>query len=100
MPRRPPNTQQDERDSTFWRDLDSTLEDDEFAERFRQTSFRIGEIDRLMNQLDDARSSAGVSKAELARFLRANPASLRRLLSSPSANPTAATLVDLAAAFG
>ena len=53
-----------------------------------------------MNQLDDARESLGFSKAELARAVNASPASIRRLLSSKSTNPTLGTLSELAAVLG
>lgn len=53
-----------------------------------------------MNAIDDAREAAGLSKAELARAIQKEPATIRRLLSSDNSNPTLGTLAELAAALG
>lgn len=57
-------------------------------------------IDRLVNDLDEARMALGLSKAELARAISAEPAVIRRLLSPGHRNPTIGTLVEVAAALG
>lgn len=46
------------------------------------------------------RPRAGLSKAELARSIQKEPATIRRLLSSDNSNPTLGTLAEFAAALG
>ena len=84
----------------FWTDLNSDLESPEFAREFALQSVRIATIDAIINQLDEARESRGLSKAELARMVGSDPASVRRLFSSTSANPTLGTVAEVAAALG
>lgn len=84
----------------FWQDLDDDLQNPEFARAFAAESVRIATIDSLVNQLDEAREAAGLSKAALARAIGANPAVVRRLLSAPGVNPTLGTLAEVAAALG
>lgn len=55
-------------------------------------------IDQLVNDLDEARNELGLSKAELARAISAEPAV--RLLSPGHRNPTIGTLAEVAAALG
>jgi transcriptional regulator with XRE-family HTH domain len=61
---------------------------------------RIATIDQVVNAIDDAREAAGLSKAELARAIQKEPATIRRLLSSDNSNPTLGTLAEVAAALG
>ena len=63
-------------------------------------SMRIATIDEVVNAIDDAREAAGLSKAELARAIQKEPATIRRLLSSDNSNPTLGTLAEVAAALG
>lgn len=63
-------------------------------------SVRIATIDRIVNTLDDAREAAGLSKAELARAIQVEPATIRRLFASATSNPTLGTLAEVAAALG
>jgi transcriptional regulator with XRE-family HTH domain len=88
--------------SAFWSDLASDLEDPEFLREYVCESVRIATVDAIINALDDARISEGMSKAELARAIGAEPAVVRRLFAAGNAtpNPTLGTLVDLAAALG
>lgn len=86
--------------SEFWNDLESDLENLEFAREFATESVRIATIDAIVNQLDEARESAGLSKAALARAIGSDPAVIRRLLSASSVNPTLGTLAEVAAALG
>lgn len=86
--------------SEFWKDLKSDLESPEFARKFATDSVRIATIDALVNQLDEAREAAGLSKAALARAIGADPTVIRRLLSAPSVNPTIGTLAEVSAALG
>jgi transcriptional regulator with XRE-family HTH domain len=63
-------------------------------------SVRIATIDSVVNALDEAREAAGLSKAELARAISAEPAVIRRLFSASGVNPTLGTLAEVAAALG
>jgi len=84
----------------FWDDLAEDLEDPEFLREFVVESVRIATIDRVVNALDEAREAAGLTKADLARAISAEPAVVRRLFSSRHANPTLGTLAEVAAALG
>jgi transcriptional regulator with XRE-family HTH domain len=84
----------------FWKDLAKDLEDPDFLREYVRESVRIATIDQLVNALDEAREAAGLSKAELARAIGAEPAVVRRLFSSGHVNPTLGTLAEVAAALG
>ena len=86
----------------FWDDLVADLADPAFLREYVRESVRIATVDAIMNALDDARLAAGLSKAELARSINAEPAIVRRLFAAGNAspNPTLGTLVDVAAALG
>ncbi|MDX6427848.1 MAG: hypothetical protein QOE54_214 [Streptosporangiaceae bacterium] len=88
--------------SAFWSDLAADLKDPEFLRVYVRESVRIATVGAIINALDDARISEGMSKAELARAIGAEPAAVRRLFAAGNAtqNPTLGTLVDLAAALG
>lgn len=86
--------------SAFWSDLAHDLEDPEFLREFVIESIRIATIDEVVNALDDAREAAGLSKAELARAIQVEPATVRRLFASEKSNPTLGTLAEVAAALG
>ena len=84
----------------FWEDLARDLEDPEFLREYVVESMRIATIDAVVNALDDAREAAGLSKAELARAIQVEPATIRRLFASDKSNPTLGTLAEVAAALG
>ena len=86
--------------STFWDDLVEDLKDPEFLRAYVVESLRIETVDRLVNDLDTAREAGGLSKADLARAISAEPAVIRRLLSPGRRNPTVGTLAEVAAALG
>jgi transcriptional regulator with XRE-family HTH domain len=86
--------------STFWNDLTHDLEDPQFLREYVAQSIRIATIDRIVNELDAARETAGLSKAELARAINSEPAAVRRLFSAGQVNPTLGTLAEVAAALG
>lgn len=86
--------------STFWDDLARDLENPELLREFVVESMRIATIDAVVNALDDARKAAGLSKAELARAIQVEPATIRRLFASEKPNPTLGTLAEVAAALG
>jgi len=84
----------------FWDDLAQDLEDPEQLRLFLLESIRISTLDSLVNQLDDARSKGGLSKADIARKLGSEPANIRRFFASGTDNPTLSTLTEVAAALG
>ncbi len=84
----------------YWDDLAEDLRDPEFLRAYITESLRVETIDRLVNDLDDARTALGMSKAELARAISAEPAVIRRLLSPGHRNPTIGTVAEVAAALG
>ncbi len=84
----------------FWDDLARELEDPEFLREYVAESVRIAAIDDMVNALDDARVAVGLSKAELARAIQVQPATIRRLFASKKSNPTLGTLAELAAVLG
>lgn len=84
----------------FEEDLAEDLKDPEFLREYVRQSMRIATIDQLVNELDDARRAAGLSKAELARAISAEPAVIRRLFTTGHVNPTLGTLAEVAAALG
>jgi transcriptional regulator with XRE-family HTH domain len=84
----------------FWEDLARDLQDPEFLREYVVESVRVATIDSVVNALDDAREAAGLSKAELARAISAEPAVIRRLFSATGVNPTLGTLAEVAAALG
>src|SRR5882757_10125416 len=86
--------------SVFWDDLASHLRDPAFAREYVIESVRIATVDAIINSLDEARISAGLSKAALARAIGAEPATIRRLFSANGSNPTLGTLAEIAAALG
>ncbi len=64
-------------------------------DRFRR---QIEQIDAVVNALDALRDEAGLSKAELARRIGKDPASIRRLFSA-EVNPELKTLAAIADAL-
>jgi DNA-binding phage protein len=84
----------------FWDDLAVNMGDPAFAREYILESIRIATVDAIINALDEARVSAGLSKAALARAIGAEPATVRRLFSTSGANPTLGTLAEVAAALG
>jgi transcriptional regulator with XRE-family HTH domain len=88
------------RPSAFWDDLARDLQDPQFLREYVAESVRIATIARMVSELDAARQAAGLSKAELARAIGSEPATVRRLFSSGHVNPTLGTLAEVAAALG
>lgn len=84
----------------FWDDLAEDLKNPEFLRTYIVESIRIATIDRIINELDDAREASGLSKAALARAIGSNPDAIRRLLTAGHVNPTLGTLAEVAAVFG
>jgi DNA-binding phage protein len=86
--------------STYWDDLAEDLKNPTFLRAYITESLRVETIDRLVHDLDEAREALGLTKAELARAISAEPAVVRRLLSPGHRNPTIGTLAEVAAALG
>jgi DNA-binding phage protein len=78
--------------------LAEQLDDPEFRAEFERERREIAVIDDIVNALDHLRAEHGRSKAELAREIGKNPASIRRLLTAPG-NPELRTIVALADAL-
>lgn len=86
--------------SAYWDDLAEDLRDPAFLRAYIRESLRVETIDRLVHELDEAREALGLTKAQLARAISAEPAVVRRLLSPGHRNPTLGTLAEVAAALG
>ncbi len=84
----------------FWEDLQEDLQDPAFLRDYVVESMRIATTDRIVNELDQAREAAGLTKADLARAISQEPATVRRLFSAGNVNPTLGTLAEVAAALG
>ena len=78
--------------------LEQQLADPEFRAAFAREKRELETIDALVNTLDDLREDLGLSKADLARAIGKNPASVRRLLTA-SGNPELQTVVAIAEAL-
>lgn len=75
------------------------LEDPEFRAEYRRARAEIQQIDNVIQALDHLREEAGFSKADLARLIGKDPASIRRLFTAAS-NPELKTIAALANALG
>ena len=85
--------------SQYEKDLEQKLKNPEYRAEFERGLAVIRSIDKIINDLDDARKSAKMSKADLARLIDANPSSIRRIFSSGLSNPTLSTIAELASAL-
>jgi ribosome-binding protein aMBF1 (putative translation factor) len=81
------------------RRLQRRMEDPEFRAEFERMERAIARVDAIMRTIDALRQEANLSKAELARAIGKDPASVRRLLTG-EANPTMATVMSLLDALG
>ncbi|WP_198153738.1 helix-turn-helix domain-containing protein [Catenuloplanes japonicus] len=99
----PDMTQSDVGDAgdVFWNDLAEDLKDPDFLRAFIIETLRIAAVDRIVNELDEARTAAGLSKAALSRASGTAPQTVRRLLTTTQgSNPTLGTVAELAAPLG
>jgi hypothetical protein len=69
--------------SVFWDDLVRDLQDPEFLRDYVVESMRIATVDRIVNELDEARRGAGLSYAWSRRLAPRTTRSLR-----PSSPPS------------
>ena len=73
-------------------------EDPEFTSEFERQQRAIAAIDEIVSRLDSLRVEHALSKADLARAIDKNPASVRRLLTAKG-NPELGTVVAMADAL-
>jgi ribosome-binding protein aMBF1 (putative translation factor) len=71
-----------------------------FAAAVESELTEIRAFDDVVNVILDRLSELGWTREELAARAELNAASLRRLLTSPSANPTFTTMMSIAEALG
>jgi DNA-binding phage protein len=76
------------------------LADPENREVYDRTLSETVTLRKILQQIESARASEGISKAELAQRAGMNPASIRRLLTSETANPTIKTMLGVFDALG
>jgi len=74
------------------------MKDPEFRAEFERARREIEAIDAIVNELDSLRTTHGMTKAELAREIGKNPASVRRMFTAP-ANPELRTVMAMADAL-
>lgn len=84
--------------NAYERFLAEQLADPEFRAEFERERHEIETIDAIVNALDGLRDERGLTKADLARQIGKNPASVRRLLTA-SGNPELRTIVAMANAL-
>jgi transcriptional regulator with XRE-family HTH domain len=88
------------RKTGFQRYFGKRMSDPKFAVEYAAVRAEIDATDKLVRALDVAREAAGLTKAELARRIGAQPEAIRRLLTSTDSNPTMETVFRLTAALG
>jgi DNA-binding XRE family transcriptional regulator len=74
-------------------------EDPEFRAEFERHQREIAQIDAVVQQLDELREEAGMSKAELARAIGKEPSSIRRFFTA-DVNPELKTVAAVADVLG
>lgn len=81
------------------RRLAERMQDAEFRAAYDEAAEEIAQVDSVMRYLDELRVAAGKSKAQLARDIQKDPASVRRLFTS-KVNPELRTVAAMASALG
>ena len=74
---------------------DRKLSTPALREQYERTRDSIITMRRMLQRIDAERERAGLSKSELARRIGAHPATVRRLFTSPTVNPTLKTIIEL-----
>jgi DNA-binding phage protein len=82
------------------RRLTERLKDERFREEFERAQREIAQVDAVMQELDERRVAQGLSKAQIARHIGKNPATVRRLFSNQARNPELKTVAAIAEAVG
>ena len=88
------------RKTAFERDMDERMDSPEFAEEYAAAKAEITAMDLLVRRIERARVRAKLTKEELAKRSGMSAPALRKVLTSPEANPTVATLVAMLAPLG
>lgn len=78
--------------------LETELQDDEFRTEYERARRELQQIDEVIRSLDHLREEAGLSKADLARRIDKEAASIRRLFTA-DVNPELKTVAALADAL-
>ncbi|HEX3346076.1 MAG TPA: hypothetical protein VHS09_15945 [Polyangiaceae bacterium] len=86
--------------SAFDRYVDEQKKNPVFAAEYERAGVEIRAIDDFIRRVDAARVKLGMSKADLARKVSTTPEAMRRLLTSPDANPTFQTIISVLEAVG
>ena len=86
--------------TAFDRMREEKMQDPEWAAGYERALTRINQTHRVLQALDEAREARGLSKAELARRIGAEPSVVRRLFSADGYNPTLTRVVDIATELG
>ncbi len=88
------------RRTAFESDLESWSSDPAFRDEYDRARAQIDAVDQLIRAIDERRAMLGFSKSALARAAHSEPSVIRRLFTTPEANPTLSTMVDLAGVLG
>lgn len=72
----------------------------ELREQYENSKREVTLTRQMLMQIDEQRRQAGLSKAALARGIEADPATIRRLFTAPTANPNMRTVFRLLDALG
>ncbi|PQZ89065.1 XRE family transcriptional regulator [Arthrobacter sp. MYb227] len=86
--------------AALWDGLAEEFKESAAYRKYILESVKQTTIEEAMTALDEARETSGMSKADIARVIDANPATIRRFFSGKSMNPTLGTLTEIAAALG
>jgi DNA-binding XRE family transcriptional regulator len=85
--------------SYYERRREAWLADNETRAEYERARHEIEQIDAVIRSLDQLREDAGMSKAELARRVGRNPASIRRLFTAEQARPELPLIISIANAL-
>jgi DNA-binding phage protein len=86
--------------SGFDRYFSERVKDRKFASAYQEARKGIDSVDAFMRSLEEARTTAGVSKAKLAQLTGTQPAAMRRLLTTDAPNPTLSTIMSILKSLG
>jgi DNA-binding XRE family transcriptional regulator len=75
------------------------LANEDTRAEYERARREIEQIDAVIRSLDELREDAGMSKAELARRVGRNPASIRRLFTAEQARPELPLIISIANAL-
>jgi DNA-binding phage protein len=84
----------------FDRYFSERMTDRAFAADYEEARKGIDSVDAFMRSLEEARTIAGVSKAQLAHLTGTQPAAMRRLLTTDAPNPTLSTVMSILKSLG